>query len=101
MEADDVVRAPAGGGYAVEVEIGGVAREHGARPRGAAEPPEDVGLDRHVLEGGLDDEVDAGERLPVRGRAYARQPPIRLFLGEATARDLAAVEILDPRGAGA
>ena len=69
MHADHVLRTARSRGDLVDVEVGGVRRQDGARLGDAVELAEDLLLELHVLEHGFDDQVALGERFEVGAAA--------------------------------
>ena len=89
VHAEHMVRPRGDGGDLVDVEIGGVGGQDRARLGDLVELAEDVLLDRHVLEHGLDDEVAIGERFEIeRARSSS---PMRVSTSAAVSRPFLAV----------
>ncbi len=80
MQPDDALGPLRRAGDLVDVERRGVGCEHSVRLADLVEPLEDLLLDAHLLEGRLDDDVGAGDRLIARRLADQRQA-LRLVFG--------------------
>ena len=68
VHAGEALRPLEGGGDLGHRERGGVRRENGVGADDRLDPPEEVLLDREVLEHGLDHEIAVGERRDVGHR---------------------------------
>ena len=95
MQAHHVLRPLRHGGDLVDVERGGVAGDDGARLGDFVELLEDLLLERHVLEHGLDDEVGLAEVRHLQRRRELGDPVRRLRLGDAPALGIGRERILD------
>jgi len=95
MQPDHIRRTRDAGGDGVDVEIRRVSREDRTRLADAIEFGEHGLFDRHVLEHGLDDQIDGGERV-IGGAA---RPPAHcrglVFGRHAALRNQAVIDLFD------
>jgi hypothetical protein len=82
VEADHIRRPAGEGGDRVDIQGGGVGREEGARLHCLVEREEDLALDLHGLEHGLDRHVGLAQAPEREGRPEAREPAMSLVAGE-------------------
>ena len=87
-------------GDRVHVQIGRVGRHDGARSRELVDPAENGVLHRHVLEGGLDDQIRVSDDAPVVAGMNARQPLGDGGFGQTAALDPRLIKIPHAPGAG-
>ena len=85
MQAEHILRPRGRGGDFVDVEIGGVGGEDGARLGYRVELAEHLLLDRHVLEHRLDDQVAIGE-IGIVGGALELGEPLALGIFASASR---------------
>ncbi len=88
MQAHHILRTLGLLGDLVHIERGGVGGDDGAGLGDLVELGEDLLLQRHVLEHGLDDQVVAAEVLQLDGRRQAAHALLGLRLGCAAALDV-------------
>ena len=69
MQADHVLRSVRGVGNGIQVQVGGVAGEHGAGPGDGTDAREYLLLDPKVFEHGLDHQISLGQCAPVQAWA--------------------------------
>ena len=94
MQPEHALRPRRRRGDRVGIEIAGVGREDRVRAHDAVQPDEQLGLDREIVEHGLDDEVGVAEDSNVaagRSAGAADRPCPRRRCGRIAARDPAAL----------
>ena len=99
VQAHHVLRTLGDGGDLVHVERGGVGGDDGAGLGDLVELGEDLLLQRHVLEHGLDDEVGRAEVLQLQRRRQPGHALLGLRLRGAAALHVGLERVLDARDA--
>ena len=97
--ADDLLRAGRDGGDLVDVERRRVGGQNGIGPRDAVELGEDLLLELHAFEDGLDDDVGFGKPVVGQRGLDQRQPLVHLGLRELALLDRGGVVLGDGRQA--
>ena len=97
MGTEHLGGAAGGGGDAIHVEVGGVARDDRLRLADRIEAGESLELERHLLEDRLDDEIRGGDRIQLEHRSDARETLAHRRLAQAPLAHGGGVVPLDGR----
>ena len=81
VHADHVLRPVGNAGDFVDIQRRGIGRQHAAGLTDGIQSGEDILLHVHILEHGLDHQIDLGQRLHVRGAGEKRHALFDLCLG--------------------